>query len=168
MGERASGTKCERARTRVKRFHAFHGSCPYVADRPYGRLGPIRGAGSPASTRLLTQCSCSHSIATSRCRKTEWLICGAHLLKRVGRVISSSSETEWRSSSRAYRATTPYDTSGGRKTQFSLPALLVDRSEILVTCLVARRISFLDVSASRDRSSVRAMRPKGPHYKLEE
>ncbi|KAL0103835.1 hypothetical protein PUN28_017872 [Cardiocondyla obscurior] len=29
-----------------------------------------------------------HSIATSRCRETEWLICGAHL--RVGRAIRCS------------------------------------------------------------------------------
>lgn len=30
--------------------------------------------------------SCEYSIATSRCRKTEWLICGERA-KRVGRVI---------------------------------------------------------------------------------
>lgn len=135
---RASEAKCERARSRVRRSHKRPAYCPYVADRPYGRLGTIRSTGSPGSTRLLNAiCSCSHSIATSRCRKTEWLICGAHLC--VGRVISSVSEMERRSPSRAYRATTPYDTSGGMKTKFSLSASLVDRSEIFVTCPDARR-----------------------------
>lgn len=84
----------------------------------------------------------------------------ARTFNRVGRVISSRSETnvagvvtrlpnnysiryEWR-----------------KETCFLFPLHLYTVAKC-VACLDARRISFLDVSASQSRSSVRAMRPKG-------
>lgn len=90
---------------------------PCVADRPAGRLGTIRGVlrsasrasrsartvvrkrstGVSRTIRLVVRATqpktlCEHSIATSRCRKTEWLLCGAHSYC-VGRTIFPRSQT---------------------------------------------------------------------------
>lgn len=126
-------------------------SRPCVADRSVRRLGTIR------TTLVVTALP---RVGVERPNGSYV----ARTFNRVGRVISSRSETNVAGVVTRLLNNNSIRYEWRKETLLSLPASLVYRSETF-TCLDARRISFLDVSASQGRSSVRAMRPKGTHYK---